>query len=475
MSQSPPTGEEFLVIGGNGFLGHNLASALLNRGETKIHILDVRPPTGAQTLNKVQYHTGDITDLAQLSKIVAQISPQVIFHTASPAAASDDGKPAKELMEKVNVTGTSNVVEACKAASARKLVFTSSASVVFTGEDLIFGDERLPLPEKIFDTYSETKARAEAIVLDANTPDGDKGSVPDSGLRTVSIRPAGIFGPNDRQALPGFYGQLLSGRTNFQFGENANLFDWTYVDNVSHAHLLAADRLETPGYDVRKLSILHLPAVRGQDEQSRERTVPTSEERPSVSGAKDYARDLPSTLSATSREETLNIRPVIRNKYDEFFHYVHTDVPSPGSPIPEVPLGEVDFIPVAGEAFFVTNGQPMPFWDFPRALWREASPKYRASGGKPWAISRDIGLFLGGCAETVGKMTGYKSKLSKFTVTFSCTTRYYNIEKARRILSYEPLVGMDEAIKRSAQWWLTTPDGQALQAQESGKKVAVSS
>jgi sterol-4alpha-carboxylate 3-dehydrogenase (decarboxylating) len=46
-------------------------------------------------------------------------------------------------------------------------------------------------------------------------------------------------------------------------------------------------------------------------------------------------------------------------------------------------------------------------------------------------------------------------------VTFSCATRYYNVEKARRLLGYEPLVGMEEAVKRSAQWW-----------QEEGHKLA---
>lgn len=62
--------------------------------------------------------------------------------------------------------------------------------------------------------------------------------------------------------------------------------------------------------------------------------------------------------------------------------------------------------------------------------------------------------------------------LTKFKVAFSCATRYYNIEKARRVLGYEPRVGMAEAIKRSAQWWLSTPDGEAFAAQEAGKKVA---
>lgn len=67
----------------------------------------------------------------------------------------------------------------------RKLVYTSSAGVVFNGQDLINVDERVPYPAKAMDAYNESKAKAEAMVLEAN---GVKG------LLTVALRPAGIFG-----------------------------------------------------------------------------------------------------------------------------------------------------------------------------------------------------------------------------------------------------------------------------------------
>jgi sterol-4alpha-carboxylate 3-dehydrogenase (decarboxylating) len=67
----------------------------------------------------------------------------------------------------------------------RKLVFTSSAGVVFTGQDLINIDERYPAPDKAMDAYNESKAKAEELVLGANGKDG---------LLTVALRPSGIFG-----------------------------------------------------------------------------------------------------------------------------------------------------------------------------------------------------------------------------------------------------------------------------------------
>jgi sterol-4alpha-carboxylate 3-dehydrogenase (decarboxylating) len=85
----------------------------------------------------------------------------------------------------VNVDGTKAVIAAAVECGVRKLVFTSSAGVVFNGEDIINVDERVPFPEVPMDAYNDTKAKAERLVLEAN----GKG-----GLLTVALRPAGIFG-----------------------------------------------------------------------------------------------------------------------------------------------------------------------------------------------------------------------------------------------------------------------------------------
>jgi 3-beta hydroxysteroid dehydrogenase/isomerase family len=82
---------------------------------------------------------------------------EVVFHcaTAAPSAANAVGNEA--LMLGVNVRGTENVVAACVAAHVPKLVYTSSASVVFEGRDLLDVDERMPYAAKAMDYYTETK------------------------------------------------------------------------------------------------------------------------------------------------------------------------------------------------------------------------------------------------------------------------------------------------------------------------------
>lgn len=81
--------------------------------------------------------------------------------------------------------GTKAVIAAAKENKVPKLVYTSSAGVVFNGRDLIHVDERIPFPDKPLDAYNESKAKAEEAVLAANGT---------GGLLTVALRPAGIFG-----------------------------------------------------------------------------------------------------------------------------------------------------------------------------------------------------------------------------------------------------------------------------------------
>ena len=121
------------------------------------------------------YYNEDVNDE------LAQSGTTCIIHTASPQHGAKD----PSIYFKVNVDGTQAVINAAVAVGVRKLVYTSSAGVVFDGKDVINVDERAPYPEKPFDAYNDSKAQGEALVLEAN----GKG-----GLLTVALRPAGIFG-----------------------------------------------------------------------------------------------------------------------------------------------------------------------------------------------------------------------------------------------------------------------------------------
>ncbi|KAG6036203.1 hypothetical protein E4U19_003586 [Claviceps sp. Clav32 group G5] len=240
---APPTSRgtlgRVLVIGGNGFLGHHIINQALSDWTTEaVSSIDLRCDKNRNP--GATYHECDITDIPKLASLFEKLSPDVVIHTASPAASSDTSV-SKALFHRVNVQGTASVLQACQATpSVKALVYTSSASVISDNEtDLRNADERWPVIRGALqkEYYSETKAAAEELVLQANRVAEKKA------LLTTALRPAGIFGEGDVQTLAGFLKAYRTGKTNIQLGDNTNIFDFTYVGNVAHAHLLAAQAL----------------------------------------------------------------------------------------------------------------------------------------------------------------------------------------------------------------------------------------
>ncbi len=140
-----------------------------------------------------------------------------------------------------NDRGTEHLVNACLETGVQKLVYTSTASVVFDGSDIKQGDESsLEYPRRFLDPYSATKALGEQVVLRAN---GKKSPSGDSVLYTCSLRPHIIFGPRDSHFLPKLVSRAREGEITHTVGDGKNIVDFTYVQNVVHAHVLAAEKL----------------------------------------------------------------------------------------------------------------------------------------------------------------------------------------------------------------------------------------
>ena len=127
------------------------------------------------------------------------------------------------------------MIAACRACGVRRLVYTSSPSVVFDGRDMEGVDESVPYPRHYDAPYPATKAEAEQLVRAAN----------DTALATVALRPHLIWGPGDTNLIPRIIARAKAGRLR-RIGRRVNLVDSTYIDDAAAAHLIAADRLE-PG------------------------------------------------------------------------------------------------------------------------------------------------------------------------------------------------------------------------------------
>lgn len=219
-----------LVTGGGGFLGGAIVRMLCERGDqVRSFSRGAHPTLAALGVEQIR---GDLSKRELLIKSAEGCD--IIFHVAAKAGIwgnYDDFYSA-------NVTGTVNVLAACRANDISRLVYTGSPSVVFDGRDVEGGDESLPYPDSYIAHYPQTKAMAEQIVLDANSPQ----------LATVSLRPHLIWGPGDNHLVPRIVSKGRAGKLR-RIGSEPCLVDTVYVDNAAEAHLLAADRL-IPGGNI---------------------------------------------------------------------------------------------------------------------------------------------------------------------------------------------------------------------------------
>ncbi|MGV9801431.1 3-beta-hydroxysteroid dehydrogenase [Mycobacterium sp. NPDC003449] len=225
-----------LVTGGSGFVGANLVTELLNRGH-RVRSFD-RAPSTLPDHAGLEVRTGDICDRDDVATAVADID--TVFHTAAIIDLMGGASVTDEYRRRsfaVNVDGTENLVQAAQAAGVRRFVYTASNSVVMGGQHIVDGDETLPYTDRFNDLYTETKVVAEKFVLAQNGV---------GGLLTCSIRPSGIWGPGDKTMFRKVFENVLAGHVKVLVGNKDIKLDNSYVHNLIHGFVLAAEHL-VPG------------------------------------------------------------------------------------------------------------------------------------------------------------------------------------------------------------------------------------
>ncbi len=215
-----------LVTGSNGFVGQHLTRALAARGDDVV-AFDLR--AGEFTDPKVRCVAGDLRDADALRAACEGVDR--VFHVASLVQTRRTGA---DEVRAVNVGGTEKLLDACRTQRVPRMVYVSSASVVYAGRDIERGDETLPYPAHFHAPYAETKAVAERTVLEAS----GRGDV-----LTCAVRPHIVFGPGDTRFFPAVLGRARSGRLKAYVGDPRKLSDFTYIDNLVDGLLLASDHL----------------------------------------------------------------------------------------------------------------------------------------------------------------------------------------------------------------------------------------
>ncbi|MBI4736157.1 MAG: SDR family oxidoreductase [candidate division NC10 bacterium] len=231
----------FLITGGAGFIGSNLAHALVARGES-VRIVDDfsmgRPQNLRGIEDRVEVVRGDVRDPAVVAHAVRGI--EIILHQA---ALNSNPRSIKEPgpTNAVNVGGTLLLLEAARRAGTRRVVYASSSSVY--GESPVLPKtEELPLSPKA--PYGVSKLAAELYCRVFTQV---------YGLETVSLRYFNVFGPRQRPdseyaaVIPRFLRRLLAGNRPVIYGDGEQSRDFTAVDNVVEANLLAAEATQGVG------------------------------------------------------------------------------------------------------------------------------------------------------------------------------------------------------------------------------------
>jgi UDP-glucose 4-epimerase len=229
-------GCRWLVTGGAGFIGSNIAAALAAGGE-RVRVLDnlvagrwsnLDAIAGAALVERV---TGDVRDCATVMQACKDV--EVVFHEA--ALCSVPGSMADPIeYDRVNVGGTATVLECARKAGVRRVLLATSAAV--------YGDEpTLPkvetMPPAPLSPYALNKYVGECYLRLFSEA---------YGLETAGLRYFNVFGPNQlpagpyAAAIPRFIDAVLRGKTVQIFGDGEQTRDFCYIDDVVRANLMVA-------------------------------------------------------------------------------------------------------------------------------------------------------------------------------------------------------------------------------------------
>ena len=349
-----------LITGGAGFVGLTIVQQLVERhSDWKLIVVDINPLDDEYAFkNGIDFVKIDLKDEYQCMQAVRDAQPTLVIHTAGrvPGGLTRYGRRGRDAVWDINVEGTRNMLKASKENGAQAFIYTGSCTSVTDDLDHEYPnfDETVPFPKKLL-VYGETKvkdpgigytyrsinyvqAAAEELVIAANSEK----------MATCSLRPSTICGRNDYQLVPSIQACIEKWETPFVIGNDDNLYDFTFVDNVAHAHVLAAENLLT-------------------------------------------------TKTA------------------------------------------------AGEAILISNDQPITFRDFMLAIWAQFDhvPPFVVT------IPPFLAHFYGAVCEWLAWLRGRKTTLSRGSVKDAMGTRYANLDKARRLLGYAPIVDMWDAVRIS--------------------------
>jgi len=231
----------WLVTGGAGFIGSNLVRAILARGR-KVRVLD-NYLTGfreniEEVLADIDLVEGDIRDPAVCRR--ACKGAAVVLHQAAVPSVPRSMKDPQTSLD-VNLVGLHNMLMAARDEGAGRFVFAASSSAYGASEELPKRETQPVIP---ISPYAAAKAAGELYVSTFARA---------FGLASVSLRYFNVFGPRQDPTnqyagvIAAFASRMITGRQPVIYGDGTQSRDFTFVANVVHANLLAAEAKKVSG------------------------------------------------------------------------------------------------------------------------------------------------------------------------------------------------------------------------------------
>jgi len=225
---------KYLVTGGAGFIGCNLARYILDKGHDVV-VLDNFATGKRENLteiaDRIELIEGDIRDRDTVDRAVGGCA--AIFHEAALGSVPRSMEDPVTSHD-VNVNGTVTVLESARAAGVNRIVFAASSSAYGDQKESPKHEGMVPLP---ISPYAAGKVSCESYL---------QAYAAGYGMETVSLRYFNVFGPHQdpegayAAVIPAFVSRLLAGQQPAVFGDGEQSRDFCYIENVCNANWLAA-------------------------------------------------------------------------------------------------------------------------------------------------------------------------------------------------------------------------------------------
>lgn len=223
----------YLVTGGAGFIGSNITLFLVKKGE-KVKVIDNfltgKKENLSSIINKIELIEGDIRDFKTCLEATKGVD-YVLHQAALPSVPRSVETP--EITNDININGTLNILLASVKNKVKRVVYASSSSIYGDSPVLPKKEDMIPSP---LSPYAVSKLTGEYYC---------KVFYKIYGLETVILRYFNVFGPHqdpDSQyaaVIPKFIKAMLKGERPVIYGDGEQSRDFTYIDNVVQANILA--------------------------------------------------------------------------------------------------------------------------------------------------------------------------------------------------------------------------------------------